>query len=912
MALFHEAIEMPPEEWSAWLDTRTVENSRLKSDVLSLLEAHEVSGGLLDRPVVLGSDVIVETLKEELGERYDLVGEIGRGGMAYVFLARERKHDRRVALKVMRPEVAETYGRDRFDQEVRLAAQLSHPHILGLIDSGDVEGLLYYAMPFIEGDTLRERIDRNGPLSGALARSLLRAVAGALDYAHGLGVIHRDLKPDNVLCSGNHAYLMDFGIAKSLATPDLPTADAHLTRTGLALGTPRYMAPEQAMGGFPVDHRVDLYAWGLLAYETLTGQRCSTPGLGIEVKELREMALTNSDVPSEMAELVGACLRPNPDERIQSAGAIIDVLDRGAVLGDTGPGYFRWSPWALGVGGVLAVAAAIALWPGGAPIPSQALPTPVAVAPFTNETGDPGLTPMGRLAGDWIAQGLQQLGTVPVLPWSASLESAERAQAENLNVRTDLSTYLGEDLGAGTVITGSIYRIGDELQLGAVVTDVRRGRIISAPQPIQTTPENLQEAIREVRNRIMASLAISSDDRFSTLPELASIPPTFPSYRDFDRGIEFFLGQDYPRSSVLFNSAWLKDTTFLVARVYEARSLYNETRWDDADAVLDFLRVRRARLSDFSSLEVDFIEAMRAGDGARALRIAKEAAIRGPNSRASWNEAMVANQLNRPAEALEASMRIDPDRGGMRGWAQYWTQLAHSHHLLGQYVAEEQATVEMQKRHPERRVATVLQARALGAAGRDADLEAALQAFRIMPPRTYWSFGAVLVAAGQELAAHGFPEQGRQRLEEAVIWLRTELDGDPSYRGYRFWLAHAYYGLERWDDAEGVLRELVEDFPERAGYNGFWALAIARVTGSRAEAEAVLDSDPGYNQGDQLAYQARLELILGEPDRAIDKLSEALRRGVDDLSWLHSRGHLDFAEWGDDRRLVRLLRPIDP
>ena len=911
MALFHEALEMPREEWEDWLYTQTGGDPELQADVLGLLEAHEKMDGVLDRPAApLGDELIRRVLHEGLGDRYELRGEIGRGGMAVVFLARERKHDRRVALKVLRPEVAQLYGRERFDQEVRLAAQLNHPHILGLIDSGEVDGLLYYVMPYIEGQTLKERIDREGAIGGAEADRLMRQIAGALDYAHGLGVVHRDLKPGNVLWAKNHPYVMDFGVAKTLSPAD--TGNPDLTAPGMALGTPRYMAPEQALGGVPVDHRADIYAWGLMVYEMLTGRRAPNPGMILDLEEFRRSVEARLDVSPGVVDVVERCLRPNPANRFQSAGAILEALDNRDGHGQpvaAGTGSGRRNGVIAASIAAAAVVAAVAFWPGSAATPGSGLATPVAVAPFANETGEPELNAVGRLAGDWIAQGLQQLGTVPVLPWPASLESAERAEGEAGGIRTDLASYLAEDLGAGTVITGSIYRIGDELQLGAVVTDVRRGRIVSAPEPIQSLDSEVHDAIRQLRDRIMGSLAISNDDRFAARPELSPTPPTFASYRDFDRGVAAFMAQDYSDAADLFHSAWLKDTTFLVSRVYEARSLYNATRRAEADRTLEFLRLREDQLSEYSALEVEFIVAERAGDGVRALEISRQAAALGPNSRASWNEAAMAVQLNRPEEALAVLQRIDPDRGAMRGWAQYWTQLAHANHLLGDFEAEERAAEEMFRRYPQRRVATVLLARARAAAGRPAALQATLEEIRILPPLTYWSFGAAATTAGLELVAHGLPDHGRRVLGEAVEWLNGELDVVPGDRGYRYWLAHALYGLERWADAEAVLRELAADFPERGNYRDFWALSIARSTGSREAAFAVMDSDPDYYRGDHLIYQARLEAVLGGTDRAVSLLSESLERGADDFSWLHARAYHDFLPLRNDPRFVRLMEP---
>ena len=913
MALFHEALELPEGERSVWLAEQTGEDAALHKDVLSLLEAHEQVDGILDRPAgPLGTELLLTTLRGGLGDQYDIRGEVGRGGMAHVFLAHERKHDRRVALKVMRPEVGAVYGRERFAQEVRVAARLNHPHILGLIDSGEVDGLLYYVMPFIDGETLRERLDREGAWSGPRALQLLRQIAEALEHAHSKGVIHRDLKPGNVLCAGQHPYIMDFGVAKALREED-GVGRPDLTRPGVALGTPRYMAPEQALGGVPVDHRADLYAWGVLACELLTGTRSPASGVGLELEGLEAVA-AGGGVSPVLVEAVRRCLRPNPDDRYESAAALVTALDRDPQSMDRSTPA-RGGRWAA-LAAVLVAAGAVSLWalrPAAGPVATVPISTPVAVAPFSNETGLPELDAVGRMAGDWVAQGLQQLGTVPVLPWPAALEAAERGKSESGGFRTDLANYLSQELGAGSVITGSIYRIGDDVQLGAVVTDVAQGRIVSAPEPIQTSQDQIHEAIRLLRNRIMGSLAFSTDDRFIDGPELATAPPTFASYRDFDRGMERFLAQDYAEASDLFLAAWSKDTSFVVSRVYEARALFNQSRHEEADSTLDFVEARIGQLSEYAALEVEFLRATQAGDGPRALEVSAAAEAMGPNSRAAWNHAAMAVQLNRPREALATLESINPDRGAMRGWAQYWTQLAHASHLLGDYVAEEGYAREMWRRYPERRVATVLIARSIAAAGDVGRLQAALDEFRILPPLTYWSYGAAVTTAGLELIHHGRPQVGRAYLDEAVEWLESELAVSPGDRGFRYFLSMAQYGLERWDEAAATLEGLARDYPERGNYQDFYALAVARVTGDREAAYAAADENDGVHQrGDHLAYRARIESVLGNSERALALLSEALQRGVDDLAWFHARAHHDLEPLRSEPDFQRLMTPSGP
>ncbi|MEP6509929.1 MAG: serine/threonine-protein kinase, partial [Gemmatimonadales bacterium] len=210
---------------------------------------------------------IPERLSAAIGERYSLERELGAGGMATVYLAHDIKHDRHVAVKVLRPELAAVIGADRFLAEIKTTANLQHPHILPLHDSGSVDGILFYVMPYIEGESLRDRLNREHQLPVNEAVRLATEVAGALDYAHRHGTVHRDIKPENILLHDGRALVADFGIALAVST-----ANSRMTETGMSLGTPHYMSPEQAMGDRDISPRSDVYALGCVTYEMLVGE----------------------------------------------------------------------------------------------------------------------------------------------------------------------------------------------------------------------------------------------------------------------------------------------------------------------------------------------------------------------------------------------------------------------------------------------------------------------------------------------------------------------------------------------------------------------------------------------------------------------------------------------------------------
>ncbi|HEX6106932.1 MAG TPA: serine/threonine-protein kinase, partial [Gemmatimonadales bacterium] len=328
-----------------------------------------------------------QQLQASLGETYRLERELGGGGMSRVFLAVEAALDRKVVVKVLTPELAAGVSVERFRREIYLAAQLQHPHIVPLLAAGDAAGLPWFTMPYVSGESLRARLIRDGELPVAESIRILRDVASALAYAHTQGVVHRDIKPDNVLLSHGVAVVTDFGVAKALTISSAETALARggLTSMGVSLGTPAYMAPEQASADPGMDHRVDVYAFGITAYEMLTGQppfagRSPQAILGAHVAALPEpVSARRPGLPPLLGVLVMKCLEKRPADRPQTAGELIAALDMmttpssGSVPVPTPTvvvsppprarvtaGLQRYAPVALGI--VLAAAAALWVW----------------------------------------------------------------------------------------------------------------------------------------------------------------------------------------------------------------------------------------------------------------------------------------------------------------------------------------------------------------------------------------------------------------------------------------------------------------------------------------------------------------------------------------------------------------------
>ncbi|HEX6050391.1 MAG TPA: serine/threonine-protein kinase, partial [Gemmatimonadaceae bacterium] len=420
-------LDTPPERRSALFAEVSGGDPDRRAELERLVAECERAYPLLDQPASDRFASLIHTAPlraaQVVAERYRILRELGRGGMATVYLAQDLKHAREVALKVVRSELVNVLGGGRFLREIDIAAQLRHPHIVPLYDSGESDGIVYYVMPYESGQSLRDRLRRDGNLPIDDAVVIIRDVCDALAYAHERGVVHRDIKPDNVLLSGRNALVTDFGVARAATAV---TGAATTTGAGVVIGTPTYMAPEQVSADPGVDHRADIYAVGVLAYELLAGR---PPFEGESSQDVLAAQLTRTPVPlSEhrpdvspaLAAIVMRCLEKRPADRWQRATAIVQALDalHGPATQALGTHSVERTPrlrrrWV--------VAGAVALAAGGAV--SLAYLTGVG----TSASGDAGrssvvigvlpvraASPGGSL--DWLAEGLQRQLPIELTP----------------------------------------------------------------------------------------------------------------------------------------------------------------------------------------------------------------------------------------------------------------------------------------------------------------------------------------------------------------------------------------------------------------------------------------------------------------------------------------------------------------
>ena len=494
--LFASALEQPPEQRAAYV-AAAVDDPGVSGEVLSLLKAHEGRGRLDSiadqlhglRPAAASVSLadLLDRLRAALGDRYRVERELGHGGMAIVLLAEDVKLNRKVALKVLQPDLALGIGPARFLQEIAIAAQLAHPHILPLHDSGEADGLLYYVMPYVEGESLRDRLRRERRLSVEEAIQIARQVADALSYAHSHDVIHRDIKPDNILLEAGHAVVSDFGIARAMTV----AGGNELGETGFALGTPAYMSPEQAVAGRNVDGRSDLYSLGCVLYEALcgeppfAGQGSVKEIIAAQVLETPEpLGAKRPDLPAAVAELVMSCLAKLPSDRPSSARALLDTLatipvtPRGEALPAlrAGPG-----PWLSRVGAMLVVVAVAGylagVWGRDAPAPASGRQETLA-----GDVKTLAVLPLISLGGDsaqeYFADGLSDELTT-ALAHLPGVRVASRSSAFAFKGRADVDVReKGRRLGVATIVEGTVRRSGDRVRVTAQLTSVADGLVL--------------------------------------------------------------------------------------------------------------------------------------------------------------------------------------------------------------------------------------------------------------------------------------------------------------------------------------------------------------------------------------------------------------------------------------------------
>jgi serine/threonine-protein kinase len=570
-AIFLATRDREPGERATFLEQACGTDGALRHEVESLLAADHGATGFLEPPGVPVPEMpgLENALRTALAGRYALERELGRGGMATVYLADDVRHDRKVAIKVLHPELGAVLGAERFLREIGIAARLSHPHILPLHDSGTLDlGLgrpvLFYVMPFVAGRSLRDRLREELQLPIDEALGIARQVADALEHAHQQGVIHRDIKPENVLLADGQAVLADFGIARAL---DAAAGD-RLTETGLAIGTPAYMSPEQSAGSARLDGRSDIYALGCVLYEMLGGQ---PPFLGPTpqailarhamdpVPSLRTLRPT---VPRALGQVVTQALAKVPADRFATAGEFAKALD--GVVSAAGPVHFGFR---LRRQGLLLVVAAVvlALVVGlltmrrtrGA---ATSNPKLVAVLPFRTMGANPELAWLREGLVDLLAIKLSGEGGLRAAEPSAILSTWRRvAGSEGKDIAPEAALEVARRLGAGRVIDGSVVGTSAHLTVTASLLAAPDGRDM-ARASVEGPADSLSALLDRLAGRLLSLGAGVDASRLSTITS-----SSLPAIRAYLAGRAAFRRGRLDEAFRQFREATLLDSTFALA-----------------------------------------------------------------------------------------------------------------------------------------------------------------------------------------------------------------------------------------------------------------------------------------------------------------------------------------------------------
>jgi tetratricopeptide (TPR) repeat protein len=557
---------------------------------------------------------LLDELAAALKDRYTIHRELGRGGMAMVYLATDLRHDRSVAIKVLRPDLAASIGAERFLREIKTTAQLSHPNILPLFDSGRTGGpadrrtegapestanrqppttdLLYYVMPYVEGETLADRLEREGTLPEEDTRRIASEVLGALEYAHRQGVIHRDIKPSNILLSAatGHALLADFGIARAISAAGAKA----LTQADVVVGTPSYMSPEQASGA-DVGPPTDIYAVGLVLYECLTGRRLPPPGF--------QSRTDWSPVPARFRGPLARALRTRPADRWPDAGAMRAALESGASRA-------RWLGLAVAAAVVAIAVSLLSLFPpGGAPEGPAVDAARLVVFPFTAR-GAGELEYLGEGMVDLLSAKLDGAGSWRTVDPRAVLSLVGREGEGPID--PDAGGRLARQLHAGLFVLGSIIGVGEQIRLDASLYGAEPARGALAQASVEGAAGDVLALLDSMAVHLLSQSGEAEDARLTQIALMTS--QSLPALKAYLRGVRALRAGEFPIAAADFQEAIGLDSGFALAWYQLSVTADWLLRADLARTAADQAVRYAARLPERDARLLEALYAIRQGD----------------------------------------------------------------------------------------------------------------------------------------------------------------------------------------------------------------------------------------------------------------------------------------------------------
>jgi tRNA A-37 threonylcarbamoyl transferase component Bud32/tetratricopeptide (TPR) repeat protein len=832
-----------------------------------------------------------DRLSAALVGRYRVERELGAGGMATVYLADDLRHQRRVAIKVLRQDLAAALGAERFHREITIAAGLQHPHIVPLYDSGDADGLLFYVMPFVSGMSVREKLrkERELPINDAVR--ILRDVADALATAHDCGVVHRDLKPENVMISGRHALVTDFGVAKAVSES---AGNQTLTSIGVTLGTPAYMSPEQATAYPTVDHRADIYAFGVMAYELLTG---GPPFTGPSAQEVLAAHVTaapeavsqrRSAIPPALALLVMRCLEKRPADRWQRTGELIVQLE--AILAqEDGTGRHetrrlrlnagKRRRWALVAAGLATSAVIVAVAMYGLGSGNPRLDTNrVLVAPFAIQGSVPDAGTLATRLESSIVEGLRRadLGTITDSRTAVAEASfGDTSTSALADIRVALR--LARDVQAGLTIVGRILPMNDSVQVEAKLLDTRTGTE-AIPIPVQIVGFGGEAFVVDgVTQRIMGAVAIHRDPTWGgAFPGASAI--TYGAYRSFKEGDQHFLRSEFQLAGNRYRQAYEMDTTFVFAAIHYGNRMYNSGNYAAVDSLGAALAPRRSTMSRFEIQYLNRMLAWNRGDMNAFYTSSRELARIAPRSILARNLAARAGLfVNRVTESYRELQAIDPSEYSFPGIQPgIFLDLTNAAHKLGDHEAELD-WVRRWSVHPqnERPLTTrQAEARALVGLGQLSKVSEIFQQLLTMRPDGNLRPSGAALDILRELRWHGHDTTAVRLSQDALKRTASTLTGVElvEYLVVGSDLAAAAAA------ADSLLRVTPED--QNALY---WTGAVAAVRGEIDRAREIMrrleQNVRRYDNGRTSLRLAQILALMSEKETAVQMLAKAFAEG---------------------------------
>ena len=573
-------------------------------------------------------------------DRYRFERELGRGGMATVYLAHDLKHGRLVAIKLLRQELVASLGPERFLREIQVTAGLQHPHILPLLDSGMLEDMAggarpYYVMPYVQGESLRDHLVRERQLPVDEAVRIARDVAAALGYAHEHGVVHRDIKPENILLSGGQAVVADFGLARAL----FAGGAERLTETGLALGTPHYMSPEQASGDPHVDGRADIYALGCVVYEMLAGEPPYTGPTAQAiiakrmVERIPQIRIVRETVPEALERAITRALAKTPADRFGTALEFAEALSQSssAPLIRRPVGIRRhWRAVAVLLAVLAGGVATLRFWsrPSGPDVSSSA--SLMAVLPFTPSGSDTALSRLGRDLVFTMSSELDGLGTIRVVDAHTVL-----AQAKPSGLYSPAEgAALARRFGAGSMVHGSLVREGADVRLDFVLLPTDGGASPLARASVSNAPDSVAALTDSAVHVLLRQIWIRGSAPTPSL-EAALKTRSVPALRAFLEGERQIVGGLWDSAAGSYGRAREADPAFWLAYAREQYARYWSLQ-EPADTLIETLQRHRFELPEPERLTTEAIVLWAQDSVALALDRARQLTERYPSSWFGW------------------------------------------------------------------------------------------------------------------------------------------------------------------------------------------------------------------------------------------------------------------------------------